>query len=368
MMRRIPFSMRYFFPTSAIFVALTIWINSSLLESLVDRDGTVDASSLKKSNHRTNADAETRTNPVVVKDINTSTNHPQDSATSLKHELFHFIFTTSADTIHWRVIKALEAVFYHHPHAKVIVHSQTIPEKGTDFDKFQDAKYNLSVQNYSFEELLNKSMTFLSKNQIQSFLNVIQERKKQKFWYSHSTDILRLILLEQYGGVYLDTDIHLIQPITRELQNVLGFQGNGRDKVNGAVMIFDAHNSFIQSCLSDALSIASKPYDQRLWEIFGPQLLTRHWNEWKNQSSVIKAVPMHVFYPYGIYKTKQCFITPKETFNPIKDSTVAVHLNTGVTRDYNYTLAGTVCDEMFKQNCIFCDFQHTLLVKNGTNF
>lgn len=300
--------------------------------------------------------------------------------TSSLHHLFHFIFTTSPETINWRFIKAIEAVFFHHPKSKIIIHSQTLPSQGTLLDKFQQANYHLSIQNYSFQELLtDEPMTFINDTEKQSFLNNLLDNQKNKYWYSHSTDILRLLILEQSGGIYLDTDMHLISTIPKDYTNILGFQGRGNDKVNGAVMIFDKHNRFIQACLKDAISIASKPYDKRLWEIFGPQLLTRHWNDWKNEMSlpssgvsradggnyIVKAVPMHVFYPYGIYKTKQCFITPKEDYNPIKQgSTIAVHLNTGITHEYNYTLNGTVCDDLFKNNCIFCDFQHTVYKVN----
>jgi len=309
--------------------------------------------------------------PTVIRKVQTNGNStrgnmdatspaPISSDKTVLHDLFHFIFTTPVETINWRLLKAVEAVFFHHPKAKVIIHSQTIPETGTDFDRFSQANYSLMVQNYSFEELLQTS-TFFNQTAIQSFMAVLADRREKKFWYSHETDLIRLLLLEQSGGIYLDTDMHLIQPITREYTNVLGFQGRGNDKVNGAMMIFDKHNGFVQDCLEDAISIASTSYSQRDWEIFGPRLLTRHWNERKNETDVIRAFPMNTLYPYGIYKTKKCFVTPKEEFNPIDEGiTIAVHLNTGITKEYNYTLTGTVCDEMFKKNCVFCDFNHTL--------
>jgi hypothetical protein len=382
--------MKFFFPASAIFVALVnIWSSTSLLVS-IQHDAPTAGTRIKQPS-KTTSETSKRENSTTYEStdqkqyqINDQQNaivtHQNTNDTSSPfHHLFHFIFTTSPETINWRFIKAIEAVFFHHPKSKVIIHSQTIPSHGTILDKFQQANYHLSVQNYSFEELLNdRLMSFLNDTVKQSFLKKLPDNQKNKYWYSHATDILRLLILEQNGGIYLDTDVHLISPIQDGFKNVLGFQGRGNDKVNGAVMIFDVHNRFIQSCLKDALLIASKRYDKRLWEIFGPQLLTRHWNEWKNElllssrgesggggnndgNYVVEAVPMHVFYPYGIYKVRQCFTTPKEEFNPIQPgSTIAVHLNTGITREYNYTLAGTVCDELFKNNCIFCDFQHTV--------
>lgn len=273
--------------------------------------------------------------------------------------LFHFIVTTSPESFNWRNMKALETVYFHHPNAEVIIHSRTIPSQHSMFDRFRDSNYNMRIQNYSFEEILRGS-TFLNKTKISSFLEVLDERRKRKFWYSHETDLIRLLLLEQHGGIYIDTDIHFIKPVPSNFINILGFQGRGNDKVNGAVMMFEKHNLFIQECLDDAITIASGNYDKRLWEIFGPDLLTRHWNALKNQTDIVRAVSSSVFYPYGLYKTKKCFVTPKDEDNPIREETIAVHLNNGITKDYNFTVIGTVCDDIFKNNCIFCDFNHTI--------
>ena len=342
---------------AAIFAVWNMWVSSSVFTYTYLPATTSDMQQFQSDIDT--VEVASSTNPASpARPISSLLSSPDKTGL---HDLFHFIFTTPAETINWRFLKAVEAVFFHHPKAKVIIHSQTIPQTGTDFDRFLQANYSLMVQNYSFEELLQTS-TFFNQTAIQSFMAVLEDRREKKFWYSHETDLIRLLLLEQSGGIYLDTDMHLIKPITREeYTNVLGFQGRGNDKVNGAMMIFDKHNGFVQDCLQDAISIASKSYSQRDWEIFGPRLLTRHWNERKNETDVVRAFPMNTLYPYGIYKTKQCFVTPKEEFNPITEGvTIAVHLNTGITKEYNYTLAGTVCDEMFKKNCIFCDFNHTL--------
>jgi hypothetical protein len=354
-------------------VVSNIWVLSSFFTYTYLPAITIDMQQFQSDIDTVEVASASSTNAVTftnARPFNTSTPAPISSLLSLSspdktelHDLFHFIFTTPAETINWRFLLSVEAVFFHHPKAKVIIHSQTIPETGTDFDLFKQANYSLMVQNYSFEDLLQTSTFFnQDKTAIQSFMAVLEDRRKNKFWYSHETDLIRLLLLEQSGGIYLDTDMHLIKPITKkEYTNALGFQGRGNDKVNGAMMIFDKHNEFVQDCLQDAISIASKSYSQRDWEIFGPRLLTRHWNERKNETDIIRAFPMNTLYPYGIYKTKQCFVTPKEEFNPIDEGvTIAVHLNTGITKEYNYTLAGSVCDEMFKKNCIFCDFNHTL--------
>ena len=381
--------LRTFVLSIAVLVAINLWSSTQLVqqyfpdyETLFQADHSPTAPATKPTNdniasesapivdtYRDNAHVpvssvpfeSTGSNDGSAKSANQPVESPKTNRTNQiqrQRILFHYIFTTSADTVTWRFLKSVEAVFFHHPNAQVIIHSQTIPQNDITFAKFKEAKYDLLVKNYTFEDLLQSSK-FVNQTEIETFVNVLSVRRKNKFWYSHETDLIRLLLLEQFGGVYLDTDMHLIKPLDN-FTNILGFQGRGNDKVNGAVMKFDQHNRFIQESLEDAISIAAHSYDKRLWEIFGPQLLTRHWNELKNETDIIRAVDMNTFYPYGIYRTKQCFYVPKEESNPIKDNTFAVHLNTGLTKEYNYTVVGSVCDEIFKKNCIFCEFNHTV--------
>lgn len=271
-----------------------------------------------------------------------------------EHSLFHLILTTSQETINWRVMRAIESVFYHHPTAKVIMHSNSIPFNGTILDNFSDTMYDFEVKPYDFQDLLRQS-NFLNRSIIEDFMEVLQERRNAKFWYSHETDLIRFLLLEKFGGVYIDIDIHFIKSLPSSFRNSLGYQGRGEDKVNGAVMIFDANSIFLRECIIDALIVASKSYVMRDWEIFGPRLLTRHYERRKNESSVINALSYVTFYPYGIYRTRECFYAPKENYNPVDEKqTIAVHLNTGLTKEYNYTEPGSVCEEIFNLNCIFC--------------
>ena len=73
------------------------------------------------------------------------------------HDVFHMIFTTPPETVTWRIIRAVEAVFYHHPNAKLIMHSRTLPQVGSPFDIFVEAGYDFVIQFYDFEELLKDS-------------------------------------------------------------------------------------------------------------------------------------------------------------------------------------------------------------------
>jgi lactosylceramide 4-alpha-galactosyltransferase len=44
---------------------------------------------------------------------------------------------------------------------------------------------------------------------------------KRELKYNHVSDVARMVLLYQYGGVYLDTDYLTLRPLTA-LKNTLG--------------------------------------------------------------------------------------------------------------------------------------------------
>jgi len=75
---------------------------------------------------------------------------------------------------HWHCI---ESIFFHHPHARVIIHSNTLLQ--SEFDVLTEAGYKLEVQGYNLEELVEESPA-------QKFTEKMQEAKQGQFWYSHT--------------------------------------------------------------------------------------------------------------------------------------------------------------------------------------
>ena len=183
------------------------------------------------------------------------------------HDIFHMIFTTPPETVTWRIVRAVEAIFYHHPNAKVIMHSRTLPEVGSPFDIFVETGYDFVIHYYEFEQLL-KDSEVLSDEDTTEFLHVLEERRTAKYWYSHETDLVRMLLMDEYGGVYLDTDQHIVQAFPKALNNVLGWQDDGK-MVNGALMMFDRGGAFIRQALKESVDIAIRNYHSDNWGVFG---------------------------------------------------------------------------------------------------
>lgn len=203
------------------------------------------------------------------------------------HDMFHFIYTTAPDTLTWRVQRAIEAVYYHHPNARVVVHSNTLPSQGTRLDVFAEAGYDLSVQPYDLEKLLiESSPTVVSQQETRTFMTLLPDRRSSApYWYSHETDLVRMLLMEAHGGVYLDTDQHLVRPIPKSFVNVLGYQDPQEWLVNGAAMIFTPHNPFVQDCIREAMRRLLHGYDPTIWGIVGPDMLTDVWRTRYDPSS-----------------------------------------------------------------------------------
>ena len=216
-----------------------------------------------KTKHVTNSDAADVYGPLPLKRLGEGL--PVSDIPL--HDTFHMVFTTPPETVTWRVVRAVEAIFYHHPNAKVIMHSKTLPQVGSPFDIFAETGYNFVISFYDFEQLV-KDSEIISDEDTEQLLNVLEVRRTGPHWYSHETDLLRMLLMYESGGVYLDTDQHIVQSFPKAFDNVLGWQDDG-DVVNGSVMIFDKNGTFIRHTLEVAVDIVIRKYDPNNWEIIG---------------------------------------------------------------------------------------------------
>ena len=70
--------------------------------------------------------------------------------------------------------------------------------------------------------------------------------------YAFVSDVMRLIVLEQYGGVYFDTDVEVVRDISPLLDDE-GFIGFENDQFvnSGQVMAAKAHHPVIQAMIEE---------------------------------------------------------------------------------------------------------------------
>jgi hypothetical protein len=147
--------------------------------------------------------------------------------------------------------------------------------------------------------------------------------------WSTVADIARLMAVHGHGGIYLDTDIEVLQPLDSLLRQrcFLAFQGTAKasDLVANGCFGAVAGHWFIGEALQAVLRLRPIPFGLDRPTRYGPKLITRllrrHGLRQEAPDGVdigdIRILPAPVFfpYPYGAEFTPAC----------IRDTTLAVH-------------------------------------------
>ena len=281
--------------------------------------------------------------------------------------LFHLIFTTSSrDSVHvslskgevkgtftWRHRRCIEAIFHHYPFARVIIHSHTLPQ--SLFDVFKEAGYDLQVKPYTLADLVKgtPAENFVSEE--------VPYAREGRYWYSHETDLIRLLVLYKWGGIYIDTDIITVRRFDDLPENVLGLEDEAI--LNGAVMMFKKDHPFLRRCIEKYAG----SYDGTSWGANGPHLLTKVWREFRvgNRADDIKILRRTAFYMFHYDDVVQdCFHSTagkkfQSQMKVLKEEAYMVHLNSkvsakeGVGRER--MKEGTICKYLLNKFCVLCD-------------
>lgn len=121
------------------------------------------------------------------------------------------IWTTNATSFRSYRHKVVESVFAHHPTASVRVLSNTLPSD--TFAALRSSGRDVNVIPFDVDDLFDGTplATWLASNASQG-----------EHYYSHVTDAARYALLWKYGGLYIDFDVILLQPLTG-FRNALGY-------------------------------------------------------------------------------------------------------------------------------------------------
>ena len=322
---------------------------------------------------------------------------PNVTQTVHKHSrplIFHLIHSTDVATFRRHNVRAIESIFYHHPKAKVVLYvnrneMKTLPPP---LLRMHDERgYDLTMEEYNWKDLIRSALT-IPNHTIQpkaalQWTKKISMYQKSKFWYSHQTDGVRLLLLYTKGGIYMDTDMIIVKPLD-SLQNVVGRENRGQ--INGAVLIFDKGNPFLADCINEYFST----FRPRSWTYNGPLLLTRvlqrepysscqnltrrenetatsstsrcspSSNDKKCMTCPVTVLEQAAFYPMQWFQvTETCFKehpNVSEVKAQIEASSYIVHTNNKASNEYweanSYrTTPNTLCHWLYNTFCIFCD-------------
>ncbi|KAK9734889.1 hypothetical protein RND81_04G169700 [Saponaria officinalis] len=203
--------------------------------------------------------------------------------------------------------RGLESLLHHHPYACVVLFSETI-----DLDFFKDFvkdSFKVAVAMPNLEELLQDTPASI-------FASVWHEWRRTKFYSLHYSELIRLAALYKYGGIYLDCDMVVLKPISSFSNSVGMEEPSPQSHLNGAVMAFTKHSSFLMQCMSEYYST----YDDTLKRWNGAELLTRVAGNFSskaadaNKLQELKVQPAPVFFPISSSDIQRYF------FSPLNDS------------------------------------------------
>ncbi len=186
---------------------------------------------------------------------------------------------------------------------------------------FGDGKKSETVENCikSWKALL-PDYKIIEWNETNSDLSNEFSKKafKYKKW-AFLSDYVRLKVLFEHGGIYLDTDMLVVRSFDDLLHDgcFLGYQDNGQ--INGSIIGCEAGDRFMAACLDKYDHLT---FDQnRLMSMAIPELLTQIYADYSDKN-FLKLYPYEVFYPYKFNDS----LSNKNYLESIKPETYTVHL------------------------------------------
>ncbi|KAK4564326.1 hypothetical protein RGQ29_006408 [Quercus rubra] len=252
--------------------------------------------------------------------------------------------------------RGLESLLSQHRDACVVVFSETIE---LDFfkDSFVKDGYKIAVAMPNLDELLEDTPTHV-------FASVWFEWKKTKFYPTHYSELVRLAALYKYGGIYLDSDIIVLRPLSL-LNNSVGMEDHlAGSSLNGAVMAFRKQSPFIMECLKEFYMT----YDDTQLRWNGADLLTRVSRKfWSQEKLSIKQLELNVqdsfiFFPISSQNISRYFTAPAtETEKARQDDLFRKMLDKSLTFHFWNSLTSALIPEpeslvnrLIDHTCIRC--------------
>ena len=145
---------------------------------------------------------------------------------------------------------------------------------------------------------------------------------------AHLSDAVRLALLHQHGGVYLDTDEVLLRGGALE---TLGARGLGLESpwvFDSAVLAFPARDAFVAAAIADFAA----SFDASFWGFNGPRLVTRVWAAAQPAATAnFTVLPPAALYPLDYADADALFAPPTAATAAALCRAQAVHLWAHIT-------------------------------------
>ncbi|KAL1226403.1 hypothetical protein V5N11_005326 [Cardamine amara subsp. amara] len=180
------------------------------------------------------------------------------------------------------------------------------------------------------------------------------------------SNLLRLVLLYKFGGIYLDTDVIILKPFTN-LHNVIGAQTvdpvtRKWSRLNNAVLIFDKNHPLLKKFIDEF----SKTFNGNKWGHNGPYLVSRVVSRLNISSSSdvgFSVLPPSAFYPVDWTRIRGFYRAPaneseanwlRKRLTLLHKHTFAVHLWNRESKKLRIE-EGSLIHQLMSHSCIFCN-------------
>lgn len=277
--------------------------------------------------------------------------------------LFFMIWISSIESFGERERFTIESLFKSHPNSCLILVSNSLDcERGTQILKpFTEKGLKLLA--------IKPDFTYIFKD---TSAEKWFERLKRRMFSpgvipleQNLSNLLRLVLLYKFGGIYLDTDVIILKPLTN-LHNVIGAQTADPvtrrwSRLNNAVLIFDRNHPLLKSFIDEF----SRTFNGNKWGHNGPYLVSRVVARFNVSSSDLgfSVLPPSAFYPVdwtrisgfyraSVYERKENWSSKR--LMHLRKHSFAVHLWNRESKKLRIE-EGSIIQKLMSDSCIFCN-------------
>ncbi|CAG0885606.1 unnamed protein product [Cyprideis torosa] len=227
------------------------------------------------------------------------------SVVSLSRPPIFFLETSGSELFRGRELCAFESAAKRHPKRDIFV--LTVAQRlglGGAMDQVKEIS-NLHFKHINIAEYLDSVNSTLKK------WYMAEAWALSEYAVNHLSDALRLVLLYEHGGLYLDSDVIVMKSMS-DVHNAIGRQ-DYKQLANG-VMSFERGHPFLKEALKEYAST----YNPKEWASNGPLLLERlikkrcNWPCDNSTDIGVQLIPRQKLYavPYSSWKN---FLDPEFT-------------------------------------------------------
>lgn len=243
---------------------------------------------------------------------------------------------SSVDSFGEREIMSIESLLKAHPNGCLIIVSSSLDSKAGAriLEPFVKKGFRIAAVSPDFDYLLRDTAA-------ESWFNRLKRGSVNPGEISlgqNLSNLLRIVLLYRFGGIYLDTDVLVLKSF-KPLRNSIGAQTVDAvtrkwSRLNNAVMIFDKGHPLLREFIQEF----AQTFDGNKWGHNGPYLVSRvvaRLSLIRPSGFNLTVLPPVAFYPVNWNRISSLFEGPKSPshekwmlakLRQIRSQSFAVHL------------------------------------------